>query len=67
VKHISEELTPLHLRCVPCSCPAVYRLENGNLLIIGKRLSPEQAAEVIGKIAADEEAVVISPDYFANL
>lgn len=34
---IKDEITPHHLRCAFGSCPSVYELEDGNLLIIGKK------------------------------
>lgn len=64
---IKEEITPAHLRCVPCSCPAVYTLSDGDLLIIGKQLSPELFKEIEGKVGADEFAVRISPEFFEHL
>lgn len=64
---IKEEITPAHLRCVPASCPAVYTLSDGDLLIIGKQLCRELYKEVEGKVGADEFAVRISPDFFRHL
>jgi hypothetical protein len=64
---VNEEITPFHLRCVPCSCPAVYTLSDGNLLIIGKKPNDDLYKEVEGKVADDELAVVLSPDFFVNL
>jgi hypothetical protein len=48
-------------------CPAVVELTNGELLIIGKRLPDQLAAEVKHRIADDEFAICISADYFKNL
>jgi hypothetical protein len=62
-----KEITPPHLRCIPASCPAVYTLEDGNLLIIGKKPSSELNAEVKHKVGDDEYAVVLSPEFFQNL
>jgi hypothetical protein len=64
---IAEELTPSHLRCMPASCPAVFTLSDGNLLIIGKKPSEELRKQVEGKVADDEFAVVLSPEFFKNL
>jgi hypothetical protein len=66
-KLVKEEITPSHLRCFPGSCPAVYTLEDGNLLIIGKKLSSEVDAEVRNKVGDDEYAIVLSPEFFQNL
>jgi hypothetical protein len=62
-----EEKTPKHLRCPWGQCVSVYRLEDGNLLIIGKDPSPQVAEKISGKVAPDEKAIVISPEYFSEL
>jgi hypothetical protein len=64
---LTEEITPHHLRCVPASCPAVYSLSDGNLLIIGAKPSADLLEEIKGKIGANEDAVVLSPAFFQNL
>jgi hypothetical protein len=61
---IKAEITPTNLRCIPCSCPAVYTLSDGDLLIIGQQLSSELFKEIEDKVGADEFAVRISPDFF---
>jgi hypothetical protein len=62
-----EDLTPDHLRCSFGGCPGVYRLNDGDLLIIGKVLPPELMSEMEGRVGPDEFAVKISPDYFGSL
>jgi hypothetical protein len=62
-----EEITPKHLRCPWGQCVSVYRLEDGNLLIIGKDPSPQVAEKIAEKVASDEKAVVISPEYLSEL
>ena len=64
---IKTEITPHHLRCAFGSCPGVYELEDGNLLIIGKKTSDSLHKEIKNKIGSDEFAVVINPDFFQNL
>jgi len=64
---IKEELTPSALRCSIGACPAVFSLDDGNLLIVGKKLSPELAKETEGKVSDDEHAIVLSPDFFKDL
>jgi hypothetical protein len=59
---IKEEITPTRLRCTGGSCPSVYRLSDGNLLIVGKRPSAALAQQVQGKVASDEFAIVVSPE-----
>jgi hypothetical protein len=64
---VKEEITPSHLRCIPGSCPGVYALSDGNLLIIGKKPSDSLYKQVEAKIADDEFAVVLSPEFFQNV
>ena len=64
---LKDEITPSHLRCMPSACPAVYALSDGNLLIIGKKPSKELRMQIEGKVADDEFAIVLSPEYFKNL
>jgi hypothetical protein len=64
---IKDEITPSHLRCFQASCPAVFTLSDGNLLVIGKKPSDELRKQVEGKVADDEFAVVLSPEFFKNL
>ena len=64
---IHEEITPAHLRCVPANCPAVFMLSDGNLLIIGKKLSKDIYTQVEGKISDDELAITLSPEFFRDL
>jgi hypothetical protein len=64
---IKEEITPTHLRCVGGSCPSVYRLSDGNLLIVGKRPSAVLSQQIQGKVTSDEFAIVLDPDYLQNL
>ncbi|HTD73581.1 MAG TPA: hypothetical protein VK652_08630 [Steroidobacteraceae bacterium] len=56
-----KNLTPEHLRCVPATCPAVYELTDGRLLIVGKR------AELPGMVGDDEYAVTIDCALLANV
>jgi len=62
-----EEITPPHLRCEWGQCVSVYRMEDGNLLIIGKDPSAQIAAQIAGKVGPDEKAVVISAEYLSDL
>lgn len=64
---INEEITPAHLRCGYGTCPAVYALSDGDVLIIGKTLPSELHAEIASKIGDDELAIRLSPDFFSNL
>jgi hypothetical protein len=64
---IKANRTPLPLRCGPFNCPAVYELKDGRVLIIGKQTSSQLAKEINGKVGADEHAIVIDRDFFAEL
>jgi hypothetical protein len=64
---IEDELTPAQLRCGGGTCPAVYRLSDGTLLIVGKVINPSLLAQISDRIGPGEAAVIISPDYLAAL
>jgi hypothetical protein len=64
---VTEDITPEHLRCGAGTCPAVLMLSNGELLIIGKKPSEALSQQVQGKVADDEFAVVLKPEYFERL
>lgn len=66
-----EDLTPKGARCGWMSCPAVYKLEDGRLLIVGKDIrtithsgdpvawKAYWALDAAEKIGRDENAVII--------
>ena len=62
-----EEITPPHLRCIMGQCVSVYRMEDGNLLIVGKEPSPKIAGEIAHKVGPDEKAVIIGAEYLSDL
>jgi hypothetical protein len=62
-----KNITPHHLRCAAGYCVSVYQMEDGRLVVIGKKPQAEVAKEIEGKVGPDEEVVVISPDFFLNL
>jgi hypothetical protein len=64
---LEENLTPSHLRCSIGGCPAVWKVNDGELVIIGK-IPPEALVDQLrDKIAPDEFAVKISLEYFQQL
>lgn len=65
--NIKEEITPSKFRCIYGSCPAVYKLDDGNILIIGKKPNYELYKQIESKVASDEFAVVLSPQFFESL
>jgi hypothetical protein len=60
-----RNLTPEHLRCAYGTCPAVYELEDGRLLIVGKWANSEMRGDV--PVGEDETAIVIDRAYLANV
>ena len=64
---VRRDWTPEHLRCWPTHCPAVLELNDGKLLIIGKQTSPELTDEIASRVGADEHAIVIDREFFAEL
>lgn len=64
---IEDELTPAQLRCGGGTCPAVYRLSDGTLLIVGKAIDPTLLGQISDRIGPDEAAVIISQDYLRAL
>jgi len=60
-----ENLTPKHMRCAPLHCPSVGRIDDGSLLIVGKRASMAAAIERVS-VGEDEHAVIISPDLLSD-
>lgn len=62
-----ENLTPAHLLCaVAASCPSIYRLGDGKLLVVGKRDVDCLYLRNVA-IGDDEQAVIISPDLLDSL
>lgn len=64
---IKNEITPRHLRCSMGGCPGVFTLSDGDLLIIGKALSPDLLEQVAGRVASDEIALKLSSEFFKAL
>ena len=64
---IEQDITPANLRCAIGCCPSVYKLSDGDLVVIGKKLDRDLLKEIEGRVAEDELAVKISPDFFEDL
>lgn len=62
-----HNLTPRKLRCRFGACPAVYRLDDGRLAIIGKRAEIDIDTQLKEKVGSDEELIVLSEDFFKNV
>lgn len=55
---MSEDLTPIHMRCtLTMSCPSVHRMEDGRLQITG-----ELDRVICHDFADDEATIIIPPD-----
>ena len=63
-----ENVTPKHLLCSIGACPAVFKAEDGTIVIVGKR-DPTRAALLTkeGKVAPDEEVVFVDPALLENV
>jgi hypothetical protein len=63
---IEEELTPTPLRCIAGTCQSVFSLSDGNVLIIGKKISGELLEQIKHKVGEDEYVILIEPAYLQN-
>jgi hypothetical protein len=66
--------TPEHLRCAYGTCPGVWELEDGRLLIVGKRATLDEHTKdmlgpYVGKISLqwDEQAIIIDRALLGDL
>lgn len=64
-----KDITPEGHRCgMVEECPAVFRLEDGQILLIGKKVEAATLSELTGRsIGADECAVMIDPGLLENV
>jgi hypothetical protein len=62
-----KNLTPEHLRCTWGGCPSVHRLDDGQLLIVGKMASDEEILKAGAVVGLDERALTIGAEYLAGL
>ena len=52
-----KEITPDRYRCgFTAECPAAFQLEDGRILLIGKKVDSPTLNEISGRIGADEYA-----------
>jgi hypothetical protein len=62
------EITPASKRCIVGACPAVFKNEQGQLIVIGRMLTADEANSSLGgRIGDGEIAIEISPEFFSNL
>lgn len=64
---ISMEITPQSLRCSIGACPAVFKTEQGKLVIIGKKPSGKIIESIENKVGEDEWAIVIDPELLSGI
>jgi hypothetical protein len=63
-----QEITPNRYRCgFVAECPAAFRLEDGRILLIGKKAESPVLDKISGRIGADEYAVVVEPGLLENI
>lgn len=63
-----QEITPDGYRCAMVEeCPAAFRLEDGRILLIGKKVEPPILNKIAGRIGSDEYAVVVEPGLLENV
>lgn len=67
---MARDITPAHLKCWPQFCPSVTLLDNGDLVIVGKIVSPSDIPAGYSLPPYDlatEVPIRISADYLANV
>jgi hypothetical protein len=48
-------------------CPAAFRLDDGRIVLIGKKVEAPVLDKITGRIGADEYAVVVEPGLLENV
>jgi len=64
-----REITPKKLRCGVGLCPAIFELDDGKIVIIGKLpISDSEIPEVIlSKVGDGEGIVILPPEYLKDI
>ena len=63
-----KEITPDRYLCgFTAECPAAFRLEDGRIVLIGKRADTPILNQLSGRIGTDEHAVVVEPGLLENV
>ena len=62
-----RELTPKRLQCAFGTCPGVFEVDEENLLIVGKELTPELKEKIQSRVGDGEYAIVIRKEFFSEL
>ena len=58
-----SEVTPTNLRCANGKCCAIFSANNGNYIIIGKKLDARKLEGVRHRVGGDEYAIEIPGEY----
>jgi hypothetical protein len=64
---IEKEITPDRYRCLLGECPAAFKLDDGRILLIGKKADPFLLNQISGRVGADEYVVVVEPGLLENV
>jgi hypothetical protein len=63
-----QEITPDRYRCAfATQCPAAFKLEDGRILLIGKKADSQLLDEISGRLGADEYAVIVEQGLLENV
>ena len=63
-----KEITPERFLCgFVGECPAAFRLDDGRILLIGKKAEAPVLDKISGRIGADEHAVVVELGLLENV
>ncbi len=65
--HSMKETTPSPYRCASGMCPATFDLEDGKVLIIGKKAASSLLKEIEGRVGEDEYAIVVDAAMLENV
>ena len=50
--------------CIFGSCPSIFKTEDGNFIIVGKKIDPINNKDILHKIGEDEVPILLSKDEF---
>ncbi|SOD03277.1 hypothetical protein SAMN05216486_10918 [bacterium JGI 053] len=63
-----EDITPSEMQCGIGACPAVFRRNDGKLIIVGAALPADAVeAQLHGRVGAHEAAIVVDPALLSGL
>ena len=63
-----KEITPDRYRCgFTEECSAAFQLEDGRILLIGKKADSSTLNEISGRIGVDEYAVILERDFLESV